>query len=272
MKEQSLEPSEEVARREVEEEGDMRRKDEDVRRVMEQEQERSDDEEGAQVVKDTDSLHSVEKEEVKSDDEDGDDEATARIKVEVNPEEDEEHLEESGEEDDEDDGKEEHSEFRLALGMKEEECSNYLKGDVKEELEQEEEPRRKRMKLLGGECEWCGSAFPTGAKLLEHQRRRHAEELGERQGRPVARHSCTFCAKVFTVKKDFDRHQRHSHGPGGGRPRQDFICDLCGFATTRAIYLKGHKAKNHGIFTSYSRSFGMVALTALQLFSFPNFL
>ena len=143
------------------------------------------------------------------------------------------------------------------------EVKDEMQYEVKMELEEEEGEEEKppikskdramyqkewRAKREGSiPCEWCGVSFGTSGKLLEHQTRRHPTELGDRLGTPVVRHNCPHCQKSFTVKKDFDRHMKKSHGPKGWRrPIQQVVCDTCGFTTTQKLYLRRHRTMKHG--------------------------
>jgi len=197
------------------------------------------------------------------------------IKVEFNPEEeqDEEPFEEESDADDydlggyDDDDSDEEMEEKVdtkALAFSpnaSKEEAAVKEEDVKMEPDDEEDEdedyvggekgeKKKRKRWTppeGGPCEWCGMTFKEPSYLRDHQLRRHPEELAEKTGTPIERHQCPFCVKIFTVRKDFERHSKRSHGPQGGKRSKDFICDLCGFATTQASYLKEHRTRKHGL-------------------------
>ena len=197
-------------------------------------------------------------------------EETVKLEVDPNPE--EEDMMECADDDSEerygDDGYDFDKSPTVAKEIKspdnkresEDEIKCEMQYEVKPELEEEEEKlpiKRKNSALYQKEwrakreghlpCEWCGVSFGTSAKLMEHQTRRHPTELGDKLGTPVERHDCAHCGKSFTVRKDFDRHMKHSHGPKGwGRPVQHVVCDICGFTTTRKVYLMRHRTREHG--------------------------
>ena len=197
------------------------------------------------------------------------------LKLEVDPDPEKKYLIKDGVDDSEESGIDDGHDFEDSPTLSEElnwtnhqkenrgEVKFKIKDEVKNKLEEEEELSEKpligrknrnikqqewRAKREGQiPCEWCGVSFGTSAKLLEHQTRRHPTELSERWDTPVVRHNCPHCQKSFTVRKDFDRHMKKSHGPKGWRrPIQHVVCDTCGFTTTQKLYLRRHRTMKHG--------------------------
>ena len=190
------------------------------------------------------------------------------VKLEVDPHIDKDDLIKDGVDDSEENGQEFDESPTVSEELQLPDHKNKRKDEVKGEMQhevktkmEEEEKKKPTIKRKNRDiyqknwrakreghihCEWCGNSFGTGAKLLEHQTRRHPTELSDRLGTPVVRYNCPHCLKSFTVRKDFERHMKNSHGPKGWSNVNQVVCDICGFTTTRKGLLMRHRTRKHG--------------------------
>ena len=87
-------------------------------------------------------------------------------------------------------------------------------------------------------CEECGKLFKTKTNLGAHKKLVHTN---------VRNFKCQHCEKAFATLPRLKRHVRSVH------IRDTFVCEQCGFKSSRVDNLNIHRRSNHGLLKPISR-------------------
>ena len=85
------------------------------------------------------------------------------------------------------------------------------------------------------QCKWCGGYWMSAEGHRAHE-----------EAAPCKRNQCEECGKIFTQKKDLEKHGR-THLKKDKVFKKDFPCQLCEKAFSRVDSLRDHVRKNHPV-------------------------